>query len=152
MHSVVDAHCSLGFAKLHLSKVPITAVDVLHDRVLPFYEEHHVDVDRILTDNGREYCGRELHHPYELLLAISQIQHRRTDVRSPETNGFCERFHRTLKEEFFAVTFRKKFYKSVDQLQADLDEYMTFYNRERAHQGYRTKGRTPYQPRFPFCT
>ncbi len=60
-------------------------------------------------------------------------------------NGFCERFHRTLQEEFFAVAFRKTFYESVDQLQADLDRYVEFYNRERAHQGYRTQGRTPYQ-------
>jgi len=145
MQSVVDANCSLGFAKLYLSKVPMTAVDVLNDRVLPFYEEHEVDIDRILTDNGREYCGRQLHHPYELFLAISQIEHRRTEVRSPETNGFCERFHRTLKEEFFGVAFRKKFYESLAELQQDLDEYLRFYNRERAHQGYRTKGRTPYQ-------
>lgn len=94
---------------------------------------------------GREYCGRPLQHPYELYLAISQIQHRRTQVGSPQTNGFCERFHRTLKEEFFAVAFRKTEYESLDQLLVDLDRYLAFYNRERAHQGYRTKGRTPYQ-------
>ena len=143
--SVVDAHCSLGFARLYLSKAPITAADTLHHQVLPFYEEHGVAVEHLLTDNGREFCGRELHHPFELYLAISQVQHRRTEVRSPETNGFCERFHRTLKEEFFAVAFRKTFYESVEQLQADLDRYLEFYNRERAHQGYRTQGRTPYQ-------
>lgn len=145
MQSVVDAHCSMGFAKLHLSKVPMTAVDVLHDRVLPFYEEHEVDVEHLLTDNGREYCGRELHHPFELYLAINQIKHRRTEVRSPETNGFCERFHRTVKEEFFTVAFRKTLYESIAELQKDLDEFMEFYNTRRSHQGYRTKGRTPYQ-------
>ena len=143
--SVVDAHCSLGFARLYLSKAPITAADTLPPQVLPFYEEHGVGVEPRLTDNGREFCGRELHHPFELYLAISQVRHRRTEVRSPETNGFCERFHRTLKEEFFAVAFRKTFYESVEPLQADLDRYLEFYNRERAHQGYRTQGRTPYQ-------
>jgi transposase len=100
MQSVVDTNCSLGFAKLYLSKVPMTAVDVLYDRVLPFYEEHRVEVDHLLTDNGREYCGRPLNHPFELFLAVNQIEHRRTDIGSPETNGFCERFHRTVKEEF----------------------------------------------------
>lgn len=145
LQSVVDAHCSLGFGKLYLSKVPMTAVDVLHDRVVPFYEEHGAEVERLLTDNGREYCGRPLAHAYELYLAISQIEHRRTQVGSPETNGFCERFHRTVKEEFFALAFRKTFYESVAQLQRDLDAYLDFYNRERAHQGYRTQGRTPYQ-------
>ncbi len=145
LQSVVDAHGSLGFGKLYLSKLPMTGVDVLNDRVLPFYEEHGVEVQHLLTDNGREYCGRPLHHPFELFLAISQIEHRRTRVASPETNGFCERFHRTLKEEFFSVVFRKTFYESLEQLQRDLDQFLNFYNRERAHQGYRTQGRTPYQ-------
>ena len=123
----------------------MTAVDVLHDGVLPFYEEHEVEVQHLLTDYGREYCGLALQHPYELFLAISQIEHQRTDVASPETNGFWERFHRTVKEEFFQVAFGKTLYESLDQLQADLDRYLQFYNRERAHQGYRTQGRTPYQ-------
>jgi hypothetical protein len=144
MQSVVDTHCSLGFGKLYLSKVPMTAVDVLHDRVLPFYEEHGIDVEHVLTDNGREYCGRPLSHPFELFLAINQIEHRRTDIGSPQTNGFCERFHRTVKEEFFSVAFRRTHYGSVAQLQQDLDTYLDFYNRERAHQGYRTQGRTPF--------
>jgi transposase len=52
LQSVVDAHCSLGFGKLHLSKLPMTAVDVLNDRVLPFYEEHQIEVQHVLTDNG----------------------------------------------------------------------------------------------------
>lgn len=145
MQSVIDAHCSLAFAKLYLSKAPITAADVLNDRVLPHYDEHGVVIEHLLTDNGREFCGRELHHPFEIFLALNQIAHRRTQVHSPETNGFAERFHRTIKEEFFAVAFRKTFYESLGQLQKDLDAYLDFYNRERAHQGYRTAGRTPYQ-------
>ena len=145
LQSVVDAHCSLGFGKLYLSKAPITAADTLNDRVLPFYDEHEVAVEHLLTDNGREYCGRELHHPFEIFLALNQIRHRRTEVRSPETNGFCERFHRTLKEEFFMTAFRQKLYASLEELQTDLDTYLEFYNRSRCHQGYRTKGRTPYQ-------
>ena len=145
MQTVVDAHCSLGFAKLYLSKAPITAVEVLHDRVLPFYEENNVPVDHLLTDNGTEFRGRELSHPFELYLTINQIAHRKTEVRRPETNGFCERLHRTIKEEFFVSAFRKTLYESVDQLQKHLDAYMNFYNRERSHQGYRTRGRTPHQ-------
>ncbi len=143
--TVIDTHNSHVFAKLYLSKLPMTAVDVLQDRVLPFYEEQGVNIEHLLTDNGREYCGRPLRHPYELYLASQQIQHQRTDVGSPETNGFCARFHRTVKEEFYAVAFQKTLYESLEQLQADLDHYLNFYNRERAHQDYRTQGRTPYQ-------
>ncbi len=90
-------------------------------------------------------CGHELQHPFEIYLALSQIKHRYTKVHSPETNGFVERFKRILKEEFFAVASRKTFYESLDQLQRDLDVYLNFYNRERAHQGYRTRGGTPFQ-------
>src|SRR3989454_12142545 len=135
---------SLGFGKLYLSKVPMTAVDVLNDQVLPFYEEHGVEIQHLLTDNGRETCGKPLSHPFELYLTIQQIEHRRTQIGSPETNGFCERFHRTVKEEFFSVAVRRTFYQSIDQLARDLDRYLAFYNRDRAHHGYRTKGRTPY--------
>jgi hypothetical protein len=86
LQSVIDANCSLGFGKLYLSKVPMTAVDVLNDRVLPFYEEHGVAIEHILTDNGRETCGKPLSHPYELYLTIQQIEHRRcSDPQFDET-------------------------------------------------------------------
>jgi transposase InsO family protein len=143
MQSVVDTFCSIGFAKLYLSKLPITAVDVLHERVLPFYEEKGIAVENILTDNGREYCGRALRHPFELYLAINEIEHRNTKVQSPQTNGFCERFHQTVGNEFVKVQFRKKIYTTLPELQEDLDAFLEFYNNGRAHQGYRVKGRTP---------
>jgi len=143
MQSVVDSYCSLGFAKVYLSKLPITAVDILNDRVLPFYEEKGIEVEHILTDNGREFCGKALRHPYELYLAINQIKHRNTKVHTPKTNGFCERFHRTVADEFVKIAFRKKIYKSLAELQEDLDEFLEHYNYKRTHQGYRVRGRTP---------
>ncbi len=145
MQTVIDAHCSQAFAKVYLSKMPITAADTLNDRVIPFYEEESVNIERLLTDNGREYCGREARHPFEIYLAINQIRHKRTQIASPQSNGFCERFHRTIKEEFYSVKFRQKIYQSVAELQDDLDAYLAFYNRQRPHHGYRTQGRTPYQ-------
>lgn len=102
-------------------------------------------LERVLTDSGREFCGRALQHPFELYRTVRQIEHRNTKVRSPQTNGFCERFHRTLKEEFFGVAYRKRLYGSVRELQEDLDTWMRFYNEERSHQAYRTQGRTPWQ-------
>ncbi len=145
LQSVVDAFCSLAFAKLYLSKLPMTAVDLLNDRVLPFYDERGVRIEHLLTDNGREFCGRPVQHPYELFLAIHQIAHRNTKVHAPYTNGFCERFHRTVSDEFFKVAFRKKFYLSLAELQDDLDAWLETYNTARPHHGYRTRGRTPHQ-------
>lgn len=141
----IAANCAIGFAKRYLSKMPMTAVDLLHDRVLPFYDRHGVALERVLTDNGREFCGRPLHHPFELFMAVQQIEHRTTRIGSPESNGMVERFNRTLKEEFFSVAYRKRIYESIEALQADLDTFVTFYNAQRMHNGNRTQGRTPLQ-------
>lgn len=117
-------------------------MSVIHNDVLPFYKERGIDVKAILTDNGREFCGRDT-HPYELYLALNDIEHRRTKIRSPKTNGFAERFNRTALDEFFRSAFREKFYESVEELQNDLDEWLYYYNYERPHLGYRNMGKRP---------
>jgi transposase InsO family protein len=142
---VVDTFCSLAFAKCYSSKMPITACDLLYERVLPFYDALGVPVKAILTDNGREFCGKAESHPYELLLGLEDIEHRNTKVRSPRTNGFVERMNRTLLDECFRVKGRETFYIAIDEIQHDLDEFMAHYNLERSHQGYRLGGRTPAQ-------
>jgi transposase InsO family protein len=142
---VVDVFCSLAFAKVYTAKMPITAADLLHDRVLPFYEELGVTVGAVLTDNGREYCGLPEKHPYELLLAMNDIEHRTTKIRHPQTNGFVERMNRTLLDECFRIAGRTTWYSTVEEIQRDLDRFLRYYNLERSHQGYRLKGRTPVQ-------
>ena len=142
---VVDAFCSLAFAKVYTSKMPITAADLLNDRVLPFYEALGVPVQTVLTDNGREFSGRPEQHPYQLFLALHDIEHRTTKVRSPRTNGFVERMNRTLLDEHFRIKGREKWYESAEEIQHDLDAFLDFYNLRRSHQGYRLKGRTPAQ-------
>jgi transposase InsO family protein len=142
---VVDVFCSLAFAKVYTSKMPVTACDLLYERVLPFYEALGVPIGAVLTDNGREFCGRVEMHPYELLLAMEGIDHRTTRVRSPRTNGFVERMNRTLLDECFRVAGRTTWYMEVEEIQRDLDRFLAYYNVERTHQGYRLKGRTPAQ-------
>lgn len=144
LHAVVDTYSSHGFGFLHTSKQPEAAVAVLHNDVLPFYRAHKLTVGAVLTDNGTEFCGTE-EHPFELYLSLCDIEHRRTQVRRPQTNGFAERFQRTVGEEFFATATRRKLYTSVAMLQADLDAWLVHYNRERPHQGYRNLGRRPYE-------
>jgi transposase InsO family protein len=142
---VVDVFCSLAFAKVYNSKMPVTACDLLYERVLPFYEALGVSVEAILTDNGREFCGKAESHPYELLLALEQIEHRNTRVSTPRTNGFVERMNRTLLDECFRVQGRQTWYIEIDEIQRDLDRFLAYYNLERTHQGYRLNGRTPAQ-------
>ena len=145
LQAVVDTYGSYAFGKLYTSKLPETAVDVLYDRVLPFYETQGLKVEHILTDNGREYCGRAMIHPYQIFLELYDIKHRRTKVATPRTNGFVERFNRTVLDEFFRETFRKKLYVSVEELQVDLDKWLDYYNNQRPHRGYRNIGKRPIE-------
>src|ERR1700758_5811193 len=143
--TVIDTYSKLGFAKLYDSKTPITAADTLNDRVLPFFDEHEIVVSRVLTDRGTEYCGRPQSHEYELYLAVENIDHTRTKANSPQTNGICERFNKTILTEFYQVALRKKLYRSLEELQADLDVWVRDYNTLRTHQGRWCYGKTPMQ-------
>jgi transposase InsO family protein len=141
----IDTYSKVGFAKLYDRKTPLTAADMLNDRVVPFFEEHGIPLSRVLTDRGTEYCGNPETHEYELYLAVENIDHTRTKARSPQTNGICERFNRTCLNEFYRVAFRKKLYRSLEELQADLDAWMREYNEVRTHQGRWCFGKTPMQ-------
>ncbi len=139
----IDTYSKVAFAKVYDRKTPLTAADLLNDRVLPFFQSHGIPLVRILTDRGTEYCGAHDRHEYELYLAVEDIDHTRTKVKSPQTNGICERFHRTILNEFYRVAFRKKVYTSLEQLQADLDAWLGEYNIQRPHQGRWCYGKTP---------
>lgn len=141
----IDTYSRVAFAKLYDSKHAITSADILNDRVLPFFDEQQIPMLRILTDRGTEFKGKPEHHEYELYLQIEGIEHSKTQVRHPQSNGICERLHRTMQEEFYAVAFRKKLYDSLAGLQKDLDEWMHYYNHERPHSGRYCYGKTPMQ-------
>ncbi|MGS1028587.1 IS481 family transposase [Burkholderia glumae] len=141
----VDTYSKVAMAKLYTTKTPITAADLLNDRVLPFFEEHGMGVIRMLTDRGTEYCGKPESHDYQLYLALNDIEHTKTKARHPQTNGICERFHKTILQEFYQVAFRHKLYLTLAELQVDLDTWLMYYNGERTHQGKMCCGRTPLQ-------
>ena len=132
----VDTYSKWAAAKLYTTKTPITAADLLNDKVLPFFAEQGMGMIRIMTDRGTEYCGKPESHDYE---------HTKTKVRHPQTNGICERFHKTILQEFYQVAFRKKIYRSIEELQTDLDNWLAEYNNDRTHQGKMCCGRTPMQ-------
>lgn len=141
----VDTYSKVAFAKLYTTKTPITSADLLNDRVLPFFIENELPLLRMLTDRGTEYCGKVERHDYQLYLALNDIDHTKTKARSPQTNGICERFHKTILQEFYQVTFRKKLYSTLSDLQKDLDDWIEYYNYERTHQGKMCCGRTPIE-------
>ena len=141
----VDTYSKWAAAKLYTTKTPITSADFLNDRVLPFFTEQGMGVIRILTDRGTEYCGKPEHHDYQLYLALNDIEHSKTKANHPQTNGICERFHKTILQEFYQVALRRKNYHSIEELQHDLDDWMAYYNGARTHQGKMCCGRTPMQ-------
>lgn len=141
----IDTYSKVVHCKLYTTKTPITAADLLNDRVLPFYTSQNLPMLRIITDRGTEYCGKVEQHDYQLYLAINDIDHTKTKAMSPQTNGICERFHKTILQEFYQVTFRKKLYADMETLQKDLDDWLNYYNNERTHQGKVCNGRTPME-------
>ena len=141
----MDTYSRVAFCKLYDRKNALVATELLNDRVIPFFEEQNIPLLCILTDRGSEYKGNREHHEYEFYLTIEDIDHTFTKTRSPQTNGICERFHKTILNEFYQVVFRKKIYQSIDELQKDLDGYLDEYNYERTHQGKRCMGLTPME-------
>jgi transposase InsO family protein len=141
----VDTYSKWAAAKLYTTKTPITGADLLNDKVLPVFAEQGMSVIRILTDRGTEYCGKPETHDYQLYLALNDIEHTKTKAFHPQTNGICERFHKTILDEFYRVTFRRKLYSTLEELQADLDDWIRYYNHDRTHQGKVCCGRTPMQ-------
>jgi transposase InsO family protein len=127
LQAVVGCHSRFAFGHLYASKVPVTAVRVLNEKVLPFFEERECPIVSTLTDNGREYCGRTDGHPFELFLQLEGIE------------------HRTLLDEHFRIQGRIRFYESLEEMQTGLDTYLHVYNYERARQGRNMSGRTPRQ-------
>ena len=139
----IDSYSRVADTKLYKEKTALTSADLLNDRILPWYQRHEVPLLRILTDRGSEYKGRVENHAYELFLSIEGISHTTTKAYCPQTNGMCERFNKTMKEEFFDTAMRKKLYRSLEELQGDLDAWLVYYNEERVHSGRYCYGKTP---------
>jgi transposase InsO family protein len=142
--TAIDTYSSFGFAHLYTDKTSKSAVDFLK-RAVGIFKDMGITVERILTDNGKEYTTHweDADHEFEEYLDLVNIEHRYTRVRHPWTNGFVERFNKTILEEFYQPAILTKVYNTLYELQYDLDQFLYFYNFQRTHQGYRTKGSKP---------
>ncbi|MDX2143064.1 MAG: IS481 family transposase [Rhodospirillaceae bacterium] len=143
LQTAIDCHSRHAWARLYTNKMPVTAVHLLNTDVIPTFEAHNAKIATVLSDNGREFCGRPDHHPYELFLQLEEIEHRTTRVKRPQSNGFVERLHRTLLDEHFRVEGRRTWFETVEEMQISLDAYLITYNTQRPHQGRGMNGRTP---------
>jgi transposase InsO family protein len=143
LQTAIDCHSRFAWARLYPNKLPVTAVHLMNSDVLPTFEAQNAKIEVVLSDNGREFCGRPDQHPYELFLQLEEIEHRTTRVRRPQSNGIAERLHRTLLDEHFRVEGRRTWFETIDEMQVVLDTYMESYNHQRPHQGRGMNGRTP---------
>ena len=141
----IDTYSRVAIAKLYTEKTALTAADTLNDLVLPLFAEQDIPLLRILTDRGTEYCGKKESHAFQLYLNVEDIDHTKTKAYSPQTNGICERFHKTMKTECYDIIFRKKLYTSLAEVQQDIDQWLEFYNKERPHSGRFCYGKTPWK-------
>jgi transposase InsO family protein len=141
----IDTYSRVAFVKLYDRKNALVAADLLNSRVLPFFDTQGIPLLRVLTDRGTEFCGNREHHEYQLYLAVENVDHSKTKAKSPQTNGICERFQRTMLEEFYQIAFRKKVYHSIEEIQTDADEWLKSYNQDRPHTGKYCYGKTPIQ-------
>jgi transposase InsO family protein len=145
LQTAIDCHSRHAWARLYPNKLPITAVQLLDNDVLPTFEAHGARIEAVLSDNGREFCGRPDRHPYELFLQLEDIAHKTTRVRRPQSNGIVERLHRTLLDEHFRIEGRRTWFETIAEMQVVLDVYLDGYNHRRPHQGRGMHGRTPAQ-------
>jgi transposase InsO family protein len=143
LQTAIDCHSRYAWARLYSSKLPVTAVHLMNNHVIPTFEQHNAKIETVLSDNGREFCGRPDQHPYELFLQLEEIEHRTTRVKRPQSNGIVERLHRTLLDEHFRVEGRRTWFETVEEMQTVLDDYLVGYNQRRPHQGRGMNGRTP---------
>lgn len=141
----IDTYSRVAFAKIYTEKNALIAADMLNDSVLPLFDSETIPLLRILTDRGTEYCGKKETHAYQLYLNLEDIEHTRTKAYSPQTNGICERFHKTMKNECYEVMFRRKIYRTLEDIQEDVNQWLEFYNQERPHSGKHCYGKTPWQ-------
>ncbi len=134
----VDTYRRVATAKLCIDKNAINAADLLNDRVNSFLDALGIRLNRILTERGSDSVlnivrGKPQKHAYHLHLAVEDIDHSRTKANHPQTDGICERFHKTLQDKCYSLLFRKKLYRDLEELQVDLDAWLESHNRERPH-------------------
>lgn len=126
--AVVDCDSGTAFAKAYPARNALNALDILVSRVVPFFQNHQITIERIFTRKSDEYCGVPLAHPYETFLLAAPIQHLQLDYSRQPVNYVCENFYQVLLRDFFPVVLRKKFDLSLPEIQKELDGFVDAYN------------------------
>ena len=133
-----DAASSYALAKVVPANNAREAASFLKNVVAVEVAKAGWRLQRVLTDGGSEFKAE-----FDQACRELNIRHTRTKPRHAWTNGFVERLQGTILHEHWRIAFRRRYFRRRHQLQDSLKSFLRFYNFERPHQGYRTKGRTP---------
>jgi hypothetical protein len=134
-----DTYSSYGWAKLYWNKTADNSVDFVFNHIVRNCPEGKVK--RVLTDQGTEfYCARhkDVDGYFTVALLHGDIKHTVTKKAHPWTNGYAERLNQTIWQEFYLSRLAREF-NSLEDLQRELDAFMTEYNFKRVHTGYKLK-------------
>ena len=124
LHTVIDDHSRVAYVEICSDEKTQTAIGVL-ERAVAWFADRNVTVERVLSDNAscyRSYAWRDA-------CAELGIVHKRTRPYRPQTNGKCERLHRTLADGWAYA----RFYTSEAERRAALPGWLHFYNHHRIH-------------------
>ncbi len=146
-YSAVDGACSFALAKvLTGEKSAEAAAAFLEHHVAPAYAEVGIPLQEVVVDGGPEFMAEFRRTCMRLGISRHQLP-----PRSPDLNAFVERFQGTVLHLHYRTAFRYRFYTSAEDIDADLQAWLRFYNFERPHRGYRTKGRRPAEIFYADC-
>lgn len=135
----IDLCSRYGWARLYTNKSAQSSMNFVEECLIPQFFVNNVTIESILTDNGTEFTDRK----FRKMLFDYEITHKRIPPGKPMLNGYCERFQRTILEEFYQPVFRKRFFSSIEELQTELTKFLVYYNFERAHFGITKTGAIP---------
>ena len=136
----VDGACSFGFAGAKAGKKTAAAMaQFLEHDIVPAYREAGIRLVEVITDGGPEFTGRAFRRACTRL----GIRWHKLPPRSPNLNAFVERFQGSVLHLHYRTAFRYRFYEHAEHIDDDLQAWLRYYNYERPHRGYRTRGRIP---------
>lgn len=135
----IDLCSRFGWARLYTAKTQESSCDFFENTLVPGCFHNNIRIESVLTDNGSEFIAKSFHE----LLGAYDVAHHRIPAGKPMCNGYCERFQRTILDECYKPIFRKQFFSSLADLQQALDEYLLYYNFDRAHFGLSRNGVVP---------
>jgi len=132
-----DTASSFAVAKILPANNASNAARFLRD-LATSYNQAGWPIQRVLTDRGSEFKA-----DFDQACDELNLKHTRTKPRHAWTNGFVERLQGTILHEHWRIAFRRRFFTTRQQLEQSLQRFLIYYNDERPHFGYRTKGRRP---------